>query len=59
MPCKALTWVFPTSAPFNEADDEQDKDQESDGTHQPDEPALRGDVHVVLGVSWEENGKGK
>lgn len=56
-PCKALTWVFPASAPLNEADDEQNKDQESYGTHQPDEPALCRDVHVVLGISLEENSK--
>lgn len=51
----ALTWVLPSSAPLNEANDQQNEDQESDGTHQPDEPALGRDVHVVLGVGWEEN----
>lgn len=55
MPRKALTWIFPASAPLNEADYQEDENQESYGTHQPDEPALRRDVHVILGISWEEN----
>ena len=55
MPRDALTWIFPTSAPLDEADDQQNKDQESYGAHQPDEPALCCDVHVILGISWEEN----
>lgn len=58
-PRSPLTWVFPSSAPLNEANNQQNEDQEGDGTHQPDEPALGRDVHVVLGVSWEENGERK
>lgn len=45
------TRVFSTTAPLDEADDEQDEDDEGDGTHQPDEPALSGDVHLVY-VGW-------
>lgn len=55
LPRGALTWVLPSSAPLNEANYQQNEDQESYGTHQPDEPALGRDVHVVLGISWEEN----
>lgn len=47
-----LTWVFATSTPLDEADDEQDQHQEGDGTHEPNEPALGGDVCLVIGVSW-------
>lgn len=40
------TWVFASLVPLDEADDEQDKDEESDGAHEADEPALSGDVHL-------------
>lgn len=46
-----LTWVFSTSTPLDEADNEEDEDDESDGTHQANEPALGGDVHLVY-VGW-------
>lgn len=45
------TWVFPSSAPLDEADDEQDEHDESHGTHDPNEPALGGDVHLVLSIN--------
>lgn len=48
-----LTWVLAASTPLDEADDEQDQHQERNGTHEPDEPALGGDVRVVVGVSWQ------
>ena len=47
-----LTWVLATTTPLDEADDEQNQHQEGDGTHEPDEPALGGDVSLVVGVSW-------
>lgn len=46
-----LTRVFSTTAPLNEADDEQDEDDEGDGTHQTDEPALCGDIDLI-DVGW-------
>ena len=46
----SLTGVFASFVPLDEADDEQDEDDEGDGTHQPYEPALGGDVHLVLTV---------
>lgn len=48
-----LTWVLAATAPLDEADDEQDQHQKGDGTHEPDEPALGGDVCLVIGVSWQ------
>lgn len=48
-----LTWVFPTATPLDEADDEQDQNDEGDGTHQADEPALGRNVHLVyVGCRW-------
>lgn len=44
---ESLTWVFSTATPLDEAHDEQDQDDEGDCTHQADEPALSGDVHLV------------
>lgn len=41
-----LTWIFAALVPLDEADDEQDEDEQSDGRHQTDEPALSGDVHL-------------
>lgn len=52
-----LTWVLPATAPLDEADDEEDEHQEGDGAHEADEPALRGDVHLVLGVGCRKRGK--
>lgn len=46
------TWVLATSTPLDETDDKQDQHQEGDGTHEPNEPALGGDVGLVVGVSW-------
>lgn len=48
-----LTWVLATSTPLDKADNEQDQHQKGDGTHEPDEPALGGDVCLVIGVSWQ------
>lgn len=49
-----LTWVLAAPTPLDETDDEQDQHQEGDGAHQPDEPALGGEVGLgpVVGVSW-------
>lgn len=41
------TWILPSSTPLDEANDEKDEDDEGDGAHQTDEPALRGNVHTV------------
>lgn len=48
-----LTWVLATTTPLDEADDEKDQHQKGNGTHEPDEPALGGDVCLVIGVSWQ------
>lgn len=50
--CVSPTWVFASLVPLNEADDEEDEDEESDGTHQADEPALSSDVHLSGWHSW-------
>lgn len=52
-----LTWVLAAATPLDEADDEQDQHQEGDGTHESDEPALRGDICLVVGVSWQGSRK--
>lgn len=41
-----LTRVFPSFIPLDEADNEQDQDEQSDGAHEADEPPLGGDVHL-------------
>lgn len=46
------TWVLAAPTPLDETDDEQDQHQEGDGTHEPNEPALGGNVCLVVGVSW-------
>lgn len=50
------TWVLATSTPLDETDDKQDQHQEGDGAHEPNEPALGGDVGLAVGVSWWEGG---
>lgn len=47
-----LTWVLATTAPLDEADDEQYQHQKGDGAHEPNEPSLGGNVRLVVGVSW-------
>lgn len=42
-----LTWVFAPATPLDEADDEEDQYDEGNGTHQANEPALGGYVHLV------------
>lgn len=42
-----LTRVFSTTTPLNKADNEEDQYDESDGTHQANEPALSGYVYLV------------
>lgn len=55
MVCEGLlTWVFPSFIPLDEADDEEDEDQQSDGTHEANEPSLSGDVHLSACHSWPE-----
>lgn len=54
----SLTWVFSTTTSLDEAHDEQDQDDEGDCTHQADEPALSGDVHLVdvgCGRRWRRS----
>lgn len=43
------TWILSPFVPLDEADDEEHEDEESDGTHETDEPALRGDVYLPAG----------
>lgn len=50
-PGSDLTWVFASTAPFDEADDEEDQYDQGDGTHQADEPALSCDIYLVY-VGW-------
>lgn len=50
-----LTRVFSSLIPLNEADDEQDQDEQSDGTHEADEPSLGGDVDLSARHSWPED----
>lgn len=50
-PVSGLTWVFAPTTPLDEADDKKDQYDESDGTHQADEPALSGYVYLVY-VGW-------
>lgn len=45
------TWVFPPSAPLDKADNEEDEHNESHSTHYSNEPALSGDVHLVLSIN--------
>lgn len=45
-----LTGVLAAATPLDETDDEQDQHQQGDGTHEPDEPALGGDICLVVGV---------
>ena len=49
-----LTGVFPSLIPLDEADNEEDQDEQSDGTHEADEPSLSGDVHLSARHSWPE-----
>lgn len=49
-----LTRVLPSLIPLDEADNEEDQDEQSDGTHEANEPALSGDVHLSARHSWPE-----
>ena len=49
------TWVLSSSAPLDEADDQEDEDDDRHRTHDADEPALGGDVHLVPRVGWRHN----
>lgn len=54
---KVPTWVFSSLVSLYEADDEEDEDEESDGTHQADEPALSSNIHLSGCHSWSGRGK--
>lgn len=58
-PLTHLTWVLAASTPLDETDDEQGQHQEGDGTHEPNEPALGGDVRLVVGVGWRGRARSK
>lgn len=47
-----VTWIFASFVPLDEADYEKDQDEESYGAHQPDKPALGGDVHLSAGYGY-------
>lgn len=49
-----LTRVLPSLIPLNEADDKEDQDEQSDGTHEANEPSLSGYVHLSARHSWPE-----
>ena len=44
-----ITWIFATFVPLDEAHNEEDQDEEGDGTHESDKPALGGDVDLSAG----------
>lgn len=48
----SLTWIFSSSAPLNKANYQQNQDQESDGTHQSNKPALSCNVPLILSVGY-------
>lgn len=52
-----LTRVFSSLIPLDEADNEEDQDEQSDGTHEANEPSLSGDVHLSACHSWPEERK--
>lgn len=41
-----LTRVFPSFISLDEADNKKDQDEQSNGTHEANEPSLSGDVHL-------------
>lgn len=49
-----LTRVFPSLIPLDEADNKEDQDEQSNGTHEANEPSLSGDVHLSACHSWPE-----
>lgn len=49
-----LTRVFPSFISLDEADNEQDQDEQSNGTHEANEPSLSGDVYLSAHHSWSE-----
>lgn len=51
-----FTFVFSSTTPLDETDNEQDENQQSDGTHEPDKPALSSDVFRLL-VGYEPANK--
>lgn len=56
--CYWFTWIFATFVSLDEAYDKKHQDQESDGAHQSDKPALRGDVYLPVGGSWRKRRRG-
>ena len=44
------TWVLPSPAPLDEADDEEEEHDDGHCTHDADQPALGGEVHLVSGI---------
>lgn len=52
-----LTRVLPSFVSLNEADDEKDQDEQSNGTHEAYEPSLSGDVHLSAHHRCPKKGK--
>lgn len=52
--CALPTRVFPSLIPLDKADNEEDQDEESDGTHEADEPSLSGNVYLSARHSWSK-----
>lgn len=48
-----VTWIFPSSASFDKANNEQDENEECNGTHETNEPTLRGNVDLVRNVGCQ------
>lgn len=49
-----LTGVFPSLIPLDEADNKEDQDEQSNGTHEANKPSLSGDVHLSARHSCPE-----
>ena len=51
------TWVFASLVSLDEADNEEDEDEEGNGTHEADEPALCSNVHLPTGHGYGGEGE--
>lgn len=53
-----FTWVFAALVSLDKAHDEEHQDEQSNGAHQSNKPALGGDVYLPAGDSWTQKGGG-
>lgn len=54
-----FTWIFSTLVSLDEAHYEKHQDEESDGTHQSNKPALGSNVYLPAGYGWREKEEGE